>query len=645
METLRAIANEVGRLEALGAHQIRPDLPVEGVRRVLERRLARTSPETRGVLQLAAVAGRRLDVAVLERASGAADLEAHLRSAADLAIVEARGDAWEFAHDKLRDALQGEVDASLRPAYHGRIARAIESVHGEHADKLAALAHHWELARDEASSMRYAELAGARALEVGAFAESVSLLERARDHAERRAHGERTVLLFRIHAQLSLAHYQLGNLDRARSAGELALVHVGDPIPARPLGKVVATAREAAARVAQVLRAARAPRLPPADLARYARVLIVLSECFLFEMESQSFVIAALRLTNRTSPAGPSAALARGWLDLGMLAMTTPWKGVAQRWVDRALVMSRDHGAENDHAFVVSRAGVLAITTARWDEAERLIHAAEDAATNRGDRRLLDECLLLIAAVRFFQGRLPEAREQYSRALAAARRSGTHQVARWSSLGCADVDVRGGRYREAIDAYDRELAGAWLPASERVWAHGMRSLARLRSGDRDGARADALASLSLLDRSPPVAYWIHHGVHATSRVLLELSPAGRPSAEAHRGVLHATILSGVVPFARPSAALMQAELLLRLGQRDAARRLLERGQRIALEVGLAYEAAMADLALASCAVPSQRDQLLRRAHEGLRAIGAHGDARTAKDALWNQAVGLDRARW
>jgi serine/threonine protein kinase/tetratricopeptide (TPR) repeat protein len=645
VETLRAIAGEVGRLEALGAHHIRPDVPAEGVRRVLDRRLSRTSPETRGVLQLAAVAGRRLDVAVLERASGAADLEAHLRSAADLAIVEAKGDAWEFAHDQLREALQREVEASVRAAHHGRIAGAIEAVHGEHEDKLAALAHHWELARDEPRSMRYAELAGARALEVGAFPEAVILLDRARAYAEPRADRSPPALLFRIDAQLALAHYQLGDLVRARRAGELALAHVGDPIPEGPLGKVLATAREAAVRLGQSLRPSRETRLPPADLARYARVLIVLSECFVFGMESQSFVIAALRLTNRTAPAGPSAALARGWLDLGMLAMTTPWKRTAQRWVDRALVMSRAHGAENDHAFAVSRAGVLAITTARWEEAERLIHAAEDAATNRGDRRLLDECLLLIAAVRFFQGRHAEARDQYARALAAARRSGTHQVARWSALGCADVDLRGGRHGEAIEAYDRAVAGGEMPATERVWVHGMRALARLRSGDREGARADALASLSLLDRSLAVAYWIQHGVHATSRVLLALSPPGRPSAEARRSVMHASLLGSVVGFARASASLLQGELLLRMGRPGLARRALLRGKRVAVDLDLAYEAAMADLALASSADPKDRAPLVQRAHEGLRAIGAHDDALAAGEALRDQPAGFERARW
>ncbi len=61
VETLRAIASDVGRLEALGARHLRAGVPAEGVRRALALRLARPSPETKDLLRLAAIAGRRVD--------------------------------------------------------------------------------------------------------------------------------------------------------------------------------------------------------------------------------------------------------------------------------------------------------------------------------------------------------------------------------------------------------------------------------------------------------------------------------------------------------------------------------------------------------------------------------------------------------
>jgi tetratricopeptide (TPR) repeat protein len=353
----------------------------------------------------------------------------------------------------------------------------------------------------------------------------------------------------------------------------------------------------------------------------------------MFAMEAQSFTIAALRLTNRTAPAGPSAALARGWLDLGMLAMTTPFKRTARRWVDRAIAMSREHGAENDHAFMASRAGVLSITTARWSEAEAHIRSAIEVATNQGDRRLLDECTALLAVNLFFQARYAESLSQYTLAVEDAHRSGTRQVARWSTLGRADIAVRCGRLDEAIEVYDREIAGPGVMATELVWAHGMRALARLRSGDRAGAHADALASLALLDRSPSVAYWTQHGIHATGQVLLALSPPGLPTAAALRAVLHAQIIGGVVAPARPAAALLQGELLRRLGWEGAARHTFERARRLAGELGMPYEAALADVARAGCAAGTDRVALLQDACEAFLALGADGDARSTLDAL------------
>jgi tetratricopeptide (TPR) repeat protein len=283
-----------------------------------------------------------------------------------------------------------------------------------------------------------------------------------------------------------------------------------------------------------------------------------------------------------------------------------------------------------------SRAGVLAITTARWGEAEAFIRNAIETATNHGDRRLLDECAVLLAAIAFFRGRHAEAGALYASVLEAARRSGTHQVARWATLGGADVSVRRGQYREAIAIYDRELASPGLVATERVWAHGMRSLARLRSGERGRAGEDALAALALLDRSPPVAYWIQHGVHAMGRVLLELSPPDRPSAAALRGVMHATILAGVAGLARPAAALVQGELLGRLGRPTAARWVLARGRRLGEELGMPYEAAMGELSIArgeGSEGGEQRARLLARARERLLAIEAEGDAQEASRAL------------
>jgi len=632
VETLRAICNEVGRLDALGAHNFRPTVPAEGVRLLIARRLGRLSPDARGLLQLAAIAGRRLDIAVLEDAWGSGDIENHLRLAADVAILESKGETLEFAHDKLREVLLGEVQSELRVGHHRRVAIAIEAVHGSRADQIAALAYHWELAGNEAKSLHYAELAGIQALEGGAFPEAVSLLERARAYAQTKPDHEARHLLWRIDTQLMLAQYQLGDLDRARHFGELAMGHIRDPFPKQTFAKVLVIARELATRLRQTLFPVTTPRASSVDLARYARISIVNSECAIFAMEALNFAISTLRLPNRAAPSGPSGPLSRGWLAVGMLAMTTPFKRTARCWVDRAIAMAHERGGENDLAYVNSRAGVLAITMARWDDAENLIGAALSAVTHQGDRRLRDECAVLFALRLFYQGRYDEALRAHTDALETATRNMTHQVARWSALGCADVALRRGRLDEAKARYDREIALPRMMATEQVWAYGMRALARLRSGDRTGASEDALAVLALLDRSPPVAYWTQHGVHAASHVLLALSPK-RPTGVACRSVFYATVLGAVAPLGRPAAALLQGELYRRFGLRRAARRSLERGRRLAIEACMPYEAALAELGLAACASPAERILLLENALSHLRDIGAEADAQDAREAL------------
>jgi DNA-binding CsgD family transcriptional regulator/tetratricopeptide (TPR) repeat protein len=150
-------------LEAVGVPQ--------GVREVIGQRIARMSPETREVLELVATAPRGVQLAVLREAAapGEAALLAALEEAIHSRLLEELPGpriGYRYRHELLRRAVLDRLSASRRAALHLRLARAVESVHGDDERAVSDLALHYTGAADLGGreqavrySLRAAELA------------------------------------------------------------------------------------------------------------------------------------------------------------------------------------------------------------------------------------------------------------------------------------------------------------------------------------------------------------------------------------------------------------------------------------------------------------------------------------------------------
>jgi DNA-binding CsgD family transcriptional regulator len=121
----------------------------ETVREVVNQRLARLQPETRELLELAAIAGSEFELGTLRHAAGLA--EGALLDAVDESVrsgmlveVAARGLAYRFAHELVRRALSDRLPAPRRAELHLRVARALEqpSFRGT-GPSLVDLAYHY----------------------------------------------------------------------------------------------------------------------------------------------------------------------------------------------------------------------------------------------------------------------------------------------------------------------------------------------------------------------------------------------------------------------------------------------------------------------------------------------------------------------
>jgi DNA-binding SARP family transcriptional activator len=168
----------------------------DGVRAVVGRRLARLSPATGEVLDVAATIGSMVDVDVVlatvggDRAVVAAALDE--AEAAGLLVAPVAADRpYTFAHALVREAVYASLGTARRALLHHRVGDALESLRASEDDaRLAQLAHHFaqaSTAADIDKAIVYAQRAGETAMIALAYEEAVARLDLALDLLARSA--------------------------------------------------------------------------------------------------------------------------------------------------------------------------------------------------------------------------------------------------------------------------------------------------------------------------------------------------------------------------------------------------------------------------------------------------------------------------
>jgi len=183
-----------------------------GVREAIRQHIARLSSEDRAVIEVASVLGNEVRAALLATAAAVPvpDVEATLVRAVATGILVERGrSSHGFGHGLIREALYRDLPNSRRMELHARVAEALDRDLGDPERPWAELAHHLLEAgpafveRAVPCAIRAAE----RALDAVAYADALTILERARAGVELAAPPDKT------RAELCLAE----SLARART--------------------------------------------------------------------------------------------------------------------------------------------------------------------------------------------------------------------------------------------------------------------------------------------------------------------------------------------------------------------------------------------------------------------------------------------
>jgi DNA-binding CsgD family transcriptional regulator len=330
----------------------------EGVRDVVEHRLARLAPTTTALLEVAAVIGPEFEPGVLGEAAGidGASLGSALEEAVRSGMVdEVPGPrlGYRFAHELVRRALYDRLPAVRRAQLHLGVGETLERAHPEHSVRLLAeLAHHFTAAASHGGigraveyNLRAAEAAAASLAYHDAAARLVTALELGMLDQHRQA---------LIHLDLGVAQHRAGRTLEAlaafRTAAAYARAHHDDELLARAaIGFEEACWRpaiahdEAAALLEEATRA-----LGPGDSPLKARALAWLSRALAYSgawaraaRAREEAVAMARRLGDRRALAAAllQAYIARGTLPLQeVLAMLTEARELGEELDDPDLV-------------------------------------------------------------------------------------------------------------------------------------------------------------------------------------------------------------------------------------------------------------------------------------------------------------------
>lgn len=220
IEVVRVLAEEAGTLERIGMVTLPAQVFVGGMQRIIQRRLSRLPADVLPLVQLAAVAGRYLDLELLRRLEPDVNFERWLTLCSDAAVLEVQDGEWRFAHDKLRDGVLNELPVDLRRELHGRVAAGVEALYPGDPDAYWRLAYHYGQAGSVRKEAQYTELAGQQALRTGAYRDAIRFFERALELTIKlkttRVH-ELRILEISLKRQIADAHLGLGQYTTART--------------------------------------------------------------------------------------------------------------------------------------------------------------------------------------------------------------------------------------------------------------------------------------------------------------------------------------------------------------------------------------------------------------------------------------------
>jgi len=597
-------------------------LPTPGsVQELARRRLRQLSADAHALALAAAVLGRACDATVLTSTAGISADSART-SVTELMQKHVVGEVdgqLRFEHDSLRELAYAELTDDARRDLHRRAAAAVEERHRDDADfglRLAELAHHWEQAGDRARAVDYLERAAEHALDMAAFGEARTLLERLLVLVTDAPAAKRG----RWMRLLGEASYALGDVAGLAAYSRRALDELGHPLPASRfrLGASI-TAGLARQLWTRTLRRRAPATVADPRVVEAALASAQLTTHFFFNEDSLGLVGAALTAINLAEQAGDDLPIAEIYSQLGYAAGLARLGGVARTYFAQAHATA----AKTRDTIGLIRTRVceaaFAIGTGAWPDARTAAADALSIARSIRDPQESEDALTILGHVEFATGKYEASRTLATELREAARARANPQHEAWGIYTEGRAALYLGELDLAIERFDAAMpiVAALHDRASQILCGGMLASALARRGDPRALSAADACWERIGGKTPPV-FSITEGLVGLCDAYLELGLLPR----AREAIDELAKLSRLLPIAAPSAANRSGIWHLR----DDSRRRAAKDFRAALgaadRLDLPYDVALAHAGLAVALTGGDATDHAAAARTGFTALGA-----------------------
>jgi DNA-binding SARP family transcriptional activator/tetratricopeptide (TPR) repeat protein len=506
----------------------------ERVRELIKGHIELLGPLARQLLALAAVAGRELEFRLLQESARrpAQDVAEALEELVRRRVFRLVGEAFDFTHARIRQAVSDDLLAPNRRALHLTLAQAFEALHaGELAAVGDRLAYHYAHTHEHGKAVTYLTALAHRSAHDGAHDQAVMALDQALDHVARAGARVGAVQRRELHLRKARSLFFLG-----RFAEVLALL-----LPEQA-----------------DVDAAADPRLAAAYYLRLGSTRTYLGE------HAQA-VDDANRALLEAERCGDSATMGKAHFLLALESFwARPSEGVAHGEKAVALLQPTPEQWWLGQAYWIL--GLNLSYRGRFAQALSFEAQCRSLAEATNDRRLASYAAWTTGFIQTLAGRLPEAVSACRLSVSLA----LDPLNRMTALGMLGLAlVEGGHGTEAMVVLDEAIPQALQFRIPQM--HGLflsfRGEAWLQQGDLAQAREQALAGAEITAQAGYV-----YGLGWAQRVLGRIARAANDAVGARswfdRSI--ATFDGMGAPFEGARTQVELAGLLASTGHRDEA---------------------------------------------------------------------------
>ena len=603
----------------------------EGLRGVIVSRLDTLGAAEQLMLKIAAVIGQEFSLKMLRDLfpgeQGTADLIALARVLEREDVVYPVGvesDCYRFKHVLVQDAVYELLPYSLRRELHRDIADWVERNESHDLEPhFAALASHWERARNIPAAVTYLERSAELSLKHYANRDAIRQAERAiRLANEHKLPPDREGEM-RCEAMLGEAHIELFQYGAARDHFNRALVCAGRAVP-RFAGTMVADlawqlVQQLSARAGLVRGRSADPLLP-----RISHIHEKLSEIAYFNSGKLSLLHATLTSLNLAERSGSVREAVKGFA-----AMAIGFAGAELRWLSqvynrRSLALAEEQGGIDDIAYANVVSGVYWAAAGSWERAVECLTYSASLYARLGSIERWQQSIAGLCAVALARGQLANAKEWLDK-LRPARHDMPAQIAAYlhgfdTSLALA----QGGPLQELVIRLDKVIGARELAQFDRIFCQGLIAASYWRLGDRARAVESAQAGLDNLSAGVPVAWYVTDGIAGIAQTLIDASECGLATRrDAQRACHILAQYARATKVAAPRAALLAGRLAATRHDRRFALACWRRGLAAARTLGAGYDEAVLlyELGNHSPHDSSERTEFLEQARAQHERIG------------------------